>query len=300
MADNTKPGILRNLRIKRVSLVDVGANFDTNTGDGAHIMLFKAATRKDSPGIGAVHVDAPGIDAKTKKKPETKEKNVKTSMLKRILGLATESDVEKRKTEAAAIEKDLDNLEKAHDPDDTMCKCADCMSKNKRYEGDPAVIELAVSKAVSAVEKKHQEEIAKLQKANTDALAAIEVEKNARLDNEMVAVLKSFKATPFDLTKDVAKFRKMKQADPEMFDRTMEILKATDAQLATSLLFQNIGSGLEGSGDAWAQIEAKADALVEKSTSGLTREQAIEKVMLDPKNMVLVKQYRNGNKPSVQ
>lgn len=64
MADNPKPGILTRLRIKRVSLVDMGANFDTKTGDGAHIMLFKRHEPivKDGPGLGAVHVDSPEWD----------------------------------------------------------------------------------------------------------------------------------------------------------------------------------------------------------------------------------------------
>ncbi len=61
MAD--KPGLLRNLRFKRVSLVDSGANYDAKTGDGAHIMLYKA---KDpiakGPGLGSVHVDSPDWD----------------------------------------------------------------------------------------------------------------------------------------------------------------------------------------------------------------------------------------------
>lgn len=56
MAD--KPGVLRNLRIKRVAIVDSGANFDTKTGDGAHIMLFKS----DGPGVAAVHVPTAGSE----------------------------------------------------------------------------------------------------------------------------------------------------------------------------------------------------------------------------------------------
>ncbi len=57
-----KPGVLRNLRIKRVALVDKGANFDTATGDGAHIMLYKRDLSKDA-GLGSVHVDSPEWDA---------------------------------------------------------------------------------------------------------------------------------------------------------------------------------------------------------------------------------------------
>ena len=37
------PTKLKNLTINRVDLVDLGANLDPETGEGAHIMLFKAA-----------------------------------------------------------------------------------------------------------------------------------------------------------------------------------------------------------------------------------------------------------------
>src|SRR5262245_29260204 len=54
-----KPGILTNLRIKRVALVDNGANFDKSTGDGAHIMLYKRDdTQKGGPSLSSVHVDS--------------------------------------------------------------------------------------------------------------------------------------------------------------------------------------------------------------------------------------------------
>ena len=123
------------------------------------------------------------------------------------------------------------------------------------------------------------------------ALAIAKAEREARLDNEMREVLKGCTATPFDLDKDVVQFRKMKMDTPELFERTMAILKATDAQLAQSKLFEDFGTRKgSGEGSAWAQIEAKADQMVEKMGDKLTREQAIEKVMLA--NPKLVKQYR--------
>jgi hypothetical protein len=35
--------MLKNLKIRRVDLVDHGANFDPETGDGAHVLLYKRA-----------------------------------------------------------------------------------------------------------------------------------------------------------------------------------------------------------------------------------------------------------------
>lgn len=365
MPNNENPGILRNLRVKRVSLVDVGANTDPITGDGAHIVLFKRDFSKDV-GLGGVHVDSTDwrddyekatldsasrnklpdsafaavwtdskgvkqrklpihdaghlaaargrlaaadipadVKAAARRKIEAatnkgnkKEKNVKKSMLKQFLGLFGEADATKRAAAAAEIEKalddnpDNDDIEKvAHDPNDPACKCADCMKK--RYTPEEAV-NVAVGKALLDVEKRHKDEVAKLTDANTKLAASIEVEKGARLDAEMRTFLKSFRHTPFDLDKDVSKFRKMKESDPELYDRTMEVFKGVEAQLAASAIYGQFGSNLSGGArDAWSEIEALADKLVEKDSSGkLTREQAIEKVSLDPKNMPIMKRYR--------
>lgn len=359
---NPKPGVLRNLRIKRVALCDMGANFDKRTGDGAHIMLFKSA-----PSVDAVHVPTAGAeseweseyekanldaaarnalpdsafaavwtDAKGKKQrklpihdaghlaaargridaadipasvkaaarrkieaaTKTKEKAVKKSLFKQMLGLFTETDIEKRKVALSEMEKafpdddgDEDDKDKdkgkdkapVHKSDDEMCKCADCMSKRTAKS-------VAKSAEMVAIEKKQVE----LEKQNATLQAALNVEVEKRLDAEMVDILKQFKATPFDPATDVDIFRKMKRDNPEAFDRTIAVMKATDAQLTQSALYRNVGSSRSGAGEgsAWAQIEAKADSLIEKGAAGLTREQAIEKVMLDPKNNGLVKQYR--------
>lgn len=362
-----KPGILRNLRIKRVSLVDNGANLDTATGDGAHIVLFKRETKKDGPNLGQVHVDSPAwdaddadeyekadlsaegrrglpdssfaavwtdaqgkkhrklpihdaghltaargridqadipadvkaaarrrIDAKSGKSETKKEIKVTKNFLTKLLGLVVESDVEKRKAAAAELEKAMDGevVEKVeHDPNNPDCKCADCMAKAEKRATPPA----DVAKRLADIEKVNTEMAkanATLVKANADLMAAIEVEKNTRLDNEMTTILKSFKMTPFDLTKDVAEFRKMKESNPTAFERTMALLKATDAQLiANNQLMRTFGSARTGSGSAWDQIEAKAAALVEKSTDGnMTIEKARDKVMLA--HPELVSQYR--------
>lgn len=313
MAD--KPGILRNLRIKRVALVDNGANLDKSTGDGAHIMLFKRDVSK-GPSLGEVHIDSTDI----KVKPKPKEKDVKKSMFDRMLGLFKETDVAKRDAEIAEIAKafppDDDADDKVHKGDDPMCKCADCVSMRAKKLDKLAVDEIEREKvakaALEAAEKAKvapemqkrfdalEAENVALRKSVTDATAIAKAERDARLDNEMRDVLKGFRATPFDLDSDVKKFRKMKEDAPDIYERTMAILKATDAQLAASTLFGDIGTRKgTGEGSAWAQIEAKADTLVEKSTDGkLTHEQAVEKVMMA--NPKLVAQYRAETNGSIQ
>lgn len=299
MADDPKPGRLRNLRVKRVSIVDVGANFDKATGDGAHIMLFKRHVEKDGPSLGAVHVDTIGgkEDDKDKRKTNLKEKNVKKSLFKSLLSLIPQTDANKTQiTEVTKAVEELDDdvvAKAAHVPGDPNCKCADCMEKRKNFTGDPTVIEGIVTKALADVQKKHEAEVAKLTTANTALAATIEVEKAARLDGEMRDILKSFKHVSVDLNKDVPRFRKMKVADPESYDRAIEMLKAADAQLATSKSFETIGSGRSGGrGNAWEEIKNLAKKNVTKGANGVTLEQAIDDVCMDPDNIELVKRYR--------
>lgn len=398
-----KPGILRNLTIKRVSLVENGANQDTATRDGAHIMLFKAG-----PSLAAVHVDAPlgkcgsdcpgciecdpqdqeseyekanlnaesrnslpdsafaavwtdakgkkhrklpihdaghlaaargrvdqaqipsdvkaaakhKIDAHTKEKPVAKVTTLKT-LFKAVAAALGEKDETKRAELISAIEKDAD-MAMAAPPNpmaqhlNTLKAMIDSHGPGPHPEGHPVHALKAACDALGsahtdppskddepgglgddpvakAINKAHIEKMDALEKSNKELATSLAIEKGVRLDGEMKAILKSFVATPFVLegeNNDVTRFRKMKETDPEGFERTMAILKGADAQLAKSALFgKMVGTGLTGTGSAWDQISAKADALVEKSTDGkLTHEAAIEKVMLQ--NPKLVEQYR--------
>lgn len=332
-----KPGILRNLTIKRVSLVENGANQDTVTRDGAHIMLFKAG-----PSLAAVHVDAPlgkcgpdcvgcskcdpdGLKKLSKEKPVAK---TIASVFKSMVAAIMEPDETKRTELLKTIEKDAEmamaappgapppppaagNPNAAHLA--TLKAMIDSHGPGPHPEGHPVHALKAACDALGPASteppsgadepgklgagplaKAHVEKMEALEKSNKELVTSLAIEKGIRLDGEMREVLKSFTATPFILegeNSDVAKFRKMKEENPEGWARTFELLKATDAQIAQSRLFgKHIGTGLTGTGTAWDQISSKAEALVEKSTNGLTREQAVEKVMLD--NPKLVEQYR--------
>lgn len=378
-----QPGILRNLRIKRVALVDEGANLDASTGDGAHILLYKSkvGVGKGGPSVADVHVDSPEWDIEDQDEVEkdtlsgegrrslpdsafaavwtdaqgkkhrklpihdaghltaargridgadipadvkdkararinskthpphstAKESSMKTikEIMKSVMDTILEPDIEKRKLALAPLSKAVDELEDppttvvkvAHTPGDPLCKCDTCMAKAadlKKKKDDDDAAELA--KQVPAEVAKRMESISKqnedLVKANTAMAATVAKMQDDQATVEMTTILKGFKHTPFKLTgddSDVAKFKKMKAADPGGWERMLEIFKAQDAQMGTA--FANVGSNLSGGrGNAWEQIEAKADAMMEKSTTSITREQAIEKVMFA--NPKLVKEYR--------
>lgn len=232
----------------------------------------------------------------------SKEKAMKKGLIKRLFDAFSETDVEKRAAAVASIEKEFpDDLKDKveHKPGDEECKCADCMSKSvaKAKADEDAKAEADVlAKGGAEVAKK----LTDLEKRNVDLEKKLNAEIEKGLDREMVEILKSFKATAFDIDatnsdNDIRKFRKMKQDTPDAFDRTMALLKAADSQVAASAGFhKSIGSsrsGPGGSAGAWAQIEAKADAMIAKSAdSKLTREMAINKVM--ESNPSLVRQYR--------
>lgn len=116
-------------------------------------------------------------------------------------------------------------------------------------------------------------------------------------EREMRDVLKSFKATPFNLdgenaTNDIGKFVTLKRSNPDEFDRIIALFKAADSQMAMSKAFANTGSSLTGvAGGAWETIVAKAKNLREKSAdTTLTLEKAIDRIM--DENPDLVAKYR--------
>lgn len=291
---------LTNLKITRVALVDKGAN------QHAHIMLYKA----DS--MVAVHVDAPLSEEEIRRRAaaraaldsalQPKEKRMKPSLMKRLIAALGIADVAKKDLELAAIAKEADDLETddtkkmAHVPGDPNCKCADCMKKaddgdfGKRASAE--VIEL--KKSLDAMEKRTKDAEDRAKTAEDVAKAERSIRKRA----DMVTLLKSFKAVPLTLeakegeTSDVDRYLKMQELDPAGYDRTIALLKAADGQIAEGAMFTNFGkTGSGGDNDAWSQIVAKADAMLEKSSGGMTKEQAIDKVM--DANPKLVAQYRS-------
>lgn len=260
---------LVNIRFKRVALVDKGANFDTETQDGAHIMLWKRDNTKKI--VVEIH--------KEKRIMKLKE------FVKSIAGLAGEPDAAKRATAAAelsAVELEID------EPPPTP-----------QVTETEKIMKAAVASATVELAKANDELKKRLDAAeavSTETTKLLKAERMARETGEVTILLKSFKATPFNVDEkdeknDIAKFVKMKQTDPENYARLIDLFKAADAQLAENALFtKQVGSNHVGAGSAEAQLLAKAEALIQKSTTPLTKEAAFDQVSMD--NPKLVAQYR--------
>jgi hypothetical protein len=84
--------------------------------------------------------------------------------------------------------------------------------------------------------------------------------------------------------------------DEETFGELEAILKAANEQVETGDLFKELGRAAltdeSQTGDAWSEIEKAADALIEKDSEGLTREQAIDKVMKTAEGRKLYSRYQ--------
>lgn len=343
MANEQKPGILRNLRIKRVALVDLGANLDQATGDGAHIMLYKRHVEKEGgPSLGSVHVpsttrdeDAEAEARRKKTEADNKEKPVAKKTFKDVVGLiakalgatdATEKDRLIKEAEAAAgtmstapegadsvdpahieaMKAQHSGLKKAidmfgagphppthpvHSMQDAYAKMTNCLKAAGVPTDEPGIA--AAMPGATGMTKAEQDRMTAIEAENTVLKSAVANITKANERAEVVMMLKSFKATPLKLEgedNDVEKFLALKRANPAAYDRTMSLFKTADDQMAVSKAFNKVGSDQTGEGSAWAKIEAMAAARVEKSTTGLTMEQAIEKV--SEENPKLVAQYR--------
>lgn len=265
---------LRNLKVNRVALVDKGANFDKESGDGAHIMLFKRDTSKEAPSLSAVHVDVPGGKPKKKETPVEKK-----SLFEKIKALVAKDDNDMTPEEKKAAAAEMDKAKKAADDEDVE-KVA--LAKK---DADTAT---AVEKKVTDLEKRLAESDARAVAAE----AVAKSERDARALAEQTTILKSFKGVSVDVAKDAPILKQLQETNKAAYDRVIELLTAADTQVATSKAFETFGSnaGAVGKGSAWAQIEGKARDLVTKGGTGLTFEKAVDKIM--DENPALVRQYR--------
>lgn len=305
---------LKNLTIDRVDLVDRGAN------PKASILITKRAIKKDGPSLADVHVDR--TDDK-KKKPKEKPMSKLIDRLSKLLKTlaAEEADtvtqteqIDALKAARASLATGIEAFGKADHPADhpvhgmrKQLAALDASIEKAEDDADEDELEKArkakeaadampsdMAKRFTALEKRTQDAEA-VAKAATDRATAAEAiaksERDTRINAEHVTLLKSFGSLSVDVEKDAPLLRKLADTDKAAYDFLIAKMRAADVIVAKSKLFETFGttrSAAEGS--AWAQIEAKADQLVDKSTTPLTREQAIDKVM--SQHPELVKQYR--------
>jgi len=189
----------------------------------------------------------------------------------------------------------------------TLAMCKTDQLAKKETEVDEKAVQVEIEKAVQIEVEKAKAITADLEKRlvaseaqNKETAELLKAERATRQKDTMITLLKSFKATPLvvdlaDPKNDVDRFLKMQAADADGFARTIELLKAADAQNSENLLFKRqIGSNQGGvaEGSAEAQLVAKADAIIQKSATKLSKEQAFEQACFE--NPKLVAEYRTS------
>lgn len=147
----------------------------------------------------------------------------------------------------------------------------------------------AISKAFVKLEKA-------VEAANARAEAAEKIaksEREARAVEIQKAALRKYSGVPVNPDTDAAMLHTLAESHPEIAKRVTEILNGADEAIKKGRLFDEVGSprvGDAGSDTAWALIEAEAEKVIQKSSTKLTKEQAIDAVMKSRPD--LVKQYR--------
>lgn len=134
----------------------------------------------------------------------------------------------------------------------------------------------AVRPAIEALWKEHEAAVAKAQQLE----ATLKAERDERLTKEFVAKAAALKNLPMDANEMGPVFKRLSEAAPKDWPKIESLLKAANEQLAKSALFREVGTaGGAASGSAWGRVVQMADQMVRKAENGLTREQAIAKVL---------------------
>lgn len=278
---------LRDLRVKFVSLVDRGANYDPKTGDGAHILIHK----RDAPdGWPAwLKTEAAALAAK---EHTVKHENEKPGLLKSVAALLTkaasmlsgapEETAEGEGDDAmAGMKAHHEALGKAIDAYGDCSKLAadhpvhglkalhaemgkslaDHATKTATAKAEKADNQTKADKVASdaadlekraTLTKREQELTDRLEvveKRATDAEAIAKSERDARALDGMKTDLRKFQHVPVDVEKEAAGLLELKQAHPKAYETLMaKMAGVEEVAKAAKGLERDLGSPLGGDG----------------------------------------------------
>ena len=121
------------------------------------------------------------------------------------------------------------------------------------------------------------------QKRAEEAEKVAKMVQEKALNEEYIAKAKGFQNLSLKAEDFGPVLKRVAAIGAEDYAKIEAVLKAADEMISkNNLLMKEIGSSSgQTGGDAWAKIEAKAQEIVTKSTDGLTKEQAITKVLRD-------------------
>lgn len=164
-------------------------------------------------------------------------------------------ELEKKAAEVDALKKKVEELQKAAQPGQG--------TEEDLLKGMPEAVRKMVEEARK--EAKEAQEIAK-------------AERETRLKQEFIAKAQQLPALGVKPEELGLVLKAVAEACPNEYPKVEAVLKAANKAIETSELFKSYGSGNEGEGSAWEEIQKRA-AEICKSDPSITKEVAIAKVI---------------------
>lgn len=263
--------LLRRLRVKRVDLVDKGANFDPATGEGAHVLLFKSQPTSSEVNVPGIEPDKDEMVCKA-----CGAKVAKDAAKCQKCGAPMVSKADDRPKEDAVDEKIKAELA------DATAKLSAATSEIEKLKGANEALQKQLD-TPEAIEKRKLEALPTSVRERIEKQdAAIKKLEDEKSEREMIEVVKSAMPQLPGKFEDSGKLlKRAKEAlTAEDFEALTVVLKAASAQIEKGGLFREVGKRGDGApaADPMTQINALADAMVTKDAK-LNRDAAIDLVL---------------------
>lgn len=252
------PTKLKDLKIDRVDLVDKGANPD------AHILLFK---RKGDEGVMK-------FEEIMKKLTPEQQTAVMEEINKAKGADMTPEEKKKKEAEMAAMGKMKDDLAKRDQEVKDLTAKVEELTKSKTGDGEGD--DKDIFKGLNPEVKKYLEDMKKEADA---AKAIVKAMEETRLIEQYTSVAKSFNALPIKAEEFGPVLKSFAQADKDSYAKLEAMLKSFNEAVSKGALFKELGTSSSNSADPYAKMEAKAQELVQKSSTPLSKEQAMVQIM---------------------
>lgn len=291
--------LLKNLKINTIGSVDYPAN------PQAKVTLMKRGDTPEGAGTG-ITITAPTITVSDTTSPL----DMILSKVAKLLGIGKEEhkmtiDDNVKKSLPEAVQKYLKDLEdKASKVDDLEKKASKVDELEKRVQDLQTELDTLQKNAGAgsdgkgdsdkqAVFKSLPEEVKKyiqdVEKRAKDAEEIAKKEREERITKEFIAKAAQFKAIAVKPEEFGPVLKSISEYNADVYSKLEAVLKAANEVVEKSKLFESIGKSTSESGSVWAQIESKANEIVQKNAS-MTKEQAVAKILRENPNLYVAYQ----------
>ena len=160
-------------------------------------------------------------------------------------------------------------------------------------------LEPVLKRATDIIEEQNGQ-IKELVQKNADLAKRLDDRDAADRKKELVAKAANWKNLMMPQDDVVLQLELADKAGKETFERICKSFDAQNVAAGKSNLFRAVGSDLGGGpSDPEQKLQAMADALVQKSSGGMTAEQAYEKALNSPEGQQLYAEMKAGRKDGI-